>query len=114
MLLIPNLFFAQIYRAKLIDYDASKTPAYCGYQKSYGVLKFELQEKSIKGEVVFILQECPRELMEKIGKYRNDSIYSVSIGNQVDKKLNKIGMEICQKKYPKNKTKIFWFGYIKH
>ncbi|HEX8014311.1 MAG TPA: hypothetical protein VF465_03690 [Flavobacterium sp.] len=113
MLIIPNLFFAQIYRAKLIDYDASKTPAYCGYQKSYGVLKFELQEKSKKGEVVFIVQECPRELMEKVGKYKNDSIYHVSIGNQVDKKLSKIGMEICQKDYPKDKTKIFWLGFIK-
>ena len=113
MLIIPNLFFAQIYRAKLVDYNASKIPAYCGYQKSYGVLKSELQQKShLKGEVVFLVQECPRELMEKLDQYKNDSIYSVTIGNQADKKLTKIGMEICRKYYPKDKTKIFWFGFI--
>ncbi|AWA30976.1 hypothetical protein HYN48_13300 [Flavobacterium magnum] len=114
LLVFPNLFFAQVYRAKLVDYDASKIPAYCGYQKSYGVLKFELQEKSRKGEVVFIVQECPRELMEKVGEYKNDSIYSVSIGDQVNKKLREIGIEICKRNYPKDKTKIFWVGFIKH
>lgn len=113
ILIIPNLFFAQVYRAKLIDYDANKTPAYCSYEKSYGVLKFELQEKNHqKGEVVFIVQECPRELMEKVGKYKNDSIYSLTIQNKADKKLSKIGLEICKKDYPKDKTNIFWFGFI--
>lgn len=112
MLIIPNLFFAQI-RAKLVDYDASKTPAYCSNQKSYGVLKFELQEKNRqKGEVAFILQECPRELMEKVGQYKNDSIYFVTFGNKVDKKLIKIAKKICQKDYPKDDTNIFWFGFI--
>lgn len=115
IIIIPNLLFSQIYRAKLVDYDESKTPTYCGYKSSYGVLKFELQEKSKKkGEVVFIIQKCPRELMEKVGKYKNDSIYFVSIGNQVDEKLSKIGMKICRKNYPKDKTKIFWVGFIKY
>ncbi|MBB4803755.1 hypothetical protein HNP37_003830 [Flavobacterium nitrogenifigens] len=113
IILIPNLFFAQIYKAKLIDYNTSKTPAYCSSQKSYGLLKFELQEKShIKGEVVFIIQECPRELMDKVGKYKNDSIYTIKIENQADKKLSKIGSEICKRDYPKDKTNRFWLGYI--
>jgi hypothetical protein len=113
ILIIPNLFFSQTYRAKLIDYDTIKTPAYCGYQKAYGVLKFELQEKSKKGEIIFIVQECPRELLEQVGEYKNDSIYTISVGSQADKKYTEIGSSICNKYYPKDKPKIFWYGFIK-
>jgi len=102
--------------SKLIDYSTEKTPAYCGYQIAYGVLKFELQEsteKLNKGDIVFVVQQCPREQMEMVGgEYENNKTYDLFIGNEADKKYTSIGKWQCEKFYPKDKPKKFWYGRI--
>jgi hypothetical protein len=118
LLLITNLLSAQTYKAKLIDFNSEKIPAYCGYRIAYGVLKFEMQEDAKnfkKGEVIFVVQKCPREQMLDIAKtemYENNKVYNLSIGNEADKEFTKIGFEVCETNYPKDKPIKFWFGHI--
>ncbi|SRR5690606_6247769 len=102
--------------SKLIDYSKEKTPAYCGYQIEYGVLKFELQESNAnfkKGDIVFIIQQCPREQMEMgVGEYINDEIYNLFIGSEADENYTDIGEWANEKFYPQEKPKKFWYGRV--
>lgn len=102
--------------SKLIDYSREKTPAYCGYQIVYGVLKFELQERIgnlKKGDIVYIVQQCPREQMEmSVGEYKNNKTYDLFIGSEADKNYTDIGKWKCEKFYPKDKPKKFWVGRV--
>ena len=117
LLFLSLSVFAQTEKtilSKLIDYSQEKTPAGCGYQIAYGVLKFELQE-SIgsfkKGNIVFIVQECPREQMKmSVGEYENNKNYDLFIGSEANKKYTDIGKWQCEKFYPKDKQKKFWYG----
>jgi hypothetical protein len=118
--LFPLYISAQISKpilSKLIDYSKEKTPAYCGYQVEYGVLKFELQESGgnfKKGDVIFIVQKCPRETMEmSAGEYENNKIYLLSIGSAANKPYSESGYEICKLFYPKDNPKVFWYGGVK-
>ena len=116
----PLYISAQISKpilSKLIDYSKEKTPAYCGYQVEYGVLKFELQESGgnfKKGDVIFIVQKCPRETMEmSSGEYENNKIYLLSIGSASNKLYSENGFEICKLFYRKDNPKVFWNGEVK-
>lgn len=104
--------------SKLVEYSKEKTPAYCGYQVEYGVLKFELQESAEnfkKGDLIFIVQKCPREIMEiSVGEYENNKIYNLSIGSEADEKFSEIGKAECEEFYPKDEPKSFWFGGVKN
>lgn len=119
--LLPLYVSSQISKpilSKLIEYSKEKTPAYCGYSVAYGVLKFELQESAEnfkKGDIVFIVQKCPREIMEmSVAEYENNKIYYLSIGSEADEKYSEIGYAECKEFYPKEKPKKFWYGGIKN
>lgn len=119
LFLFPLFISAQISKpilSKLIDYSKEKTPAYCGYQVEYGVLKFELQESSgnfKKGDTIFIVQKCPREIMEKsIGEYENNKIYNLTIGSEANKSFTENADEECRQFYPKDYPKKFWNGSV--
>lgn len=119
LFLFPTFIIAQsnqTFQAKLIDYTKEKIPAYCGYSIAYGVLKFEIQENTQnlkKGDVIFIVQICPREKMEEIGNYLNNQIYNLAIGNEADEKFSTIGSYICEKNYPNDKPNKFWRGGVR-
>ena len=102
--------------SKLVDYSKEKIPTYCGYQTEYGVLKFELLESAgnfRKGDLIFIFQQCPREVMEDtVIEYENNQTYNLFIGKETDKKNYSYAIEICRKFYPKDKPKKFWVGGI--
>ena len=120
LFLFPSYVSAQTMKpilSKLIEYSKEKTPAYCGYQKAYGVLKFELQESVgnfKKGDIIFIVQECPREDMEmSVGEYENNKVYPLLIRSAANGKSSEIGQSVCEKFYPKEKPKKFWCGGMK-
>jgi hypothetical protein len=121
LFLFPLYISGQISKpilSKLIDYSIEKTPAYCGYQVEYGVLKFELQENSEnfkKGDVIFVVQKCPREIMEKsVGQYENNKIYNLYIGSVASKPFSENGYELCAKFYAKANPERFWYGNVKN
>jgi hypothetical protein len=117
--LFPLFVFAQTPKpifSKLIDYSNEKTPVHCGYKIVYGVLKFELQEDMEnfkKGDVVFIIQQCPKEIMEmSVGEYRNNHFYFLSVGSETNKKYSEIGYSECKEFYPNDNPKKFWYGAV--
>jgi hypothetical protein len=68
----------------------------------------------MKGDIVFVVQKCPREIMElSVREYENNKIYYLSIGSEADEKFSEIGYAECEKFYPKDKPKKFWYGGIK-
>lgn len=119
--LLPLYVSAQVEKpilSKLLEYSKEKTPAYCGYSVAYGVLKFKLQESTEnfkKGDIIFIIQKCPREIMEmSVGDYENNKIYNLFIGSEASEKFSEIGYAECEKFYPKDNPKKFWYGGIKN
>ena len=118
-LLFPILVFSQTetIKAKLIDYSKSKIPSYCGYQKEWGIFKFEITENKTnfkKGDIIFTITVCPREFMEQnleISNYINNQIYLVTLGAMIDEK--QISRR-ATKLFIKNEdyTSLFWFTKI--
>lgn len=105
-------------RVKLLDFSESRIPAYCGYQKEYAVLKLQIDENTSafkNHDTIFIIQECPREAMEKeVGKYINNQEYSlITTAKEVDELLLKKGLQICKKEYPNDKPKKIFGGVIR-
>ena len=108
-----------IVRVKLLDYTESKMPAYCGYQVAYAVLKLQIAENIAPfkdRDTIFIIQECPRETMEKeVGKYINNQEYKlVTTGKEVERTLFARALRICDKEYSNDKPKKIFGGIIRN
>lgn len=122
-ILIAILFLWNIGQAQtikitgqLIDFTQAKMPAYCGYQTEYGILKIRI-EKNIShlkaGDTIYIFQTCPRESMEReVGKYLNDTEYSVEIGKQVSKTDFMKAENIFKKDYPEDLVSKVFYGNL--
>lgn len=100
ILFSQNYFFSQeVLKAKLVEFDESKLPPYCGYSERFGMLKLTLMEDSKRlnfGDTIFIFQMCPRELMEfDVGLYENNKIYKLNLGKRVKKiKFNHLKISV--------------------
>ena len=105
LVLTWNIGKAQTTKAtgQLIDFTETKIPAYCGYQIEYGILKIRI-DKDISylkaGDTIYIFQTCPREAMERVGTYLNNTLYSVDIGKQVSKADFIKAVKVFKRDYP--------------
>ena len=105
-LLIPILVIGQTktIKAELFDFTKDKIPAYCGYQKEWGILKFKILESTNefrKGDFIFAFFACPREYIEKIGpeNFINFKECLLTIGSQKipSKDINRRAVEMFYK-----------------
>jgi hypothetical protein len=98
--------------------DNKKIPAYCGYQKEWGILKFKVLADTAefkKGEFLLTMIECPRERIEMFGmeNFKNNQKYLLTIGGRVDRNDGyKKAVEMYSKKENENLS-LFWFTDFK-
>lgn len=119
-LFIPIISIAQnkTLRVQLIDYSNKRIPAYCGYQKEWGILKFKVLADTAefkKGEFLLTMIECPRERIEMYGmeNFKNNQKYLLTIGGRVDRND---GYKKAVEMYSKNENEnlfLFWFTDFK-
>lgn len=45
-----------------------------------------------------------------VSEYENNKVYTLLIGSVANGKSSEIGQNVCEKFYPKEKPKKFWYG----
>ena len=118
IVLICSLGKAQTHKipVQLIDYSKDKTPAYCGYQTAYGILKVKLYKDFSPckaGDTILIFQTCPREIMEReVKQYVNDNKYELVIENEISKLDLAEARKAIKLNYPKDNSRKIYYGTL--
>lgn len=118
IVLICSLGKAQIHKVpvQLIDYSNDKTPAYCGYQIAYGLLKVKIDNDILgfkAGDTILIFQTCPREIMEQeVKQYINGNKYELKIGNEISKSDLEKARKVLKLNYPKEHLQKIYYGKL--